>query len=129
MDHITSNLKDFRYHDIVQLSELLAAYADMSAQERPEITSFAMNNNSGYIWLQTEDYECWMLNDDKLEQFLNAPYSGHEGFWCDLVEYATSTDKDSWVVEDLEWLLDLNQSDAEQFPLDQEQFDSIKARV
>ena len=129
MDHITSNLADFGYSDIEHLSDLLSAYAEMVSQERPEITSFAMNKNSGYIWLQTEEYECWMLHDGVLKQFLNSPYSGHEGFWCDLIELATYTDKEAWMFEDLEWLLDLNQNDAKQFPLDEEQYNSIKARV
>ncbi len=126
---VTTNLANFGYAGIKQLRDLLTAYMEISNFDRPEITSFALNKNSGYVWLQTEEYECWMLHDGVLKQHLSSPYSGHEGFYCDLVDYATLTDKDSWMVEDLEWLLELNQNDAQQFPLDTEQFNSIKARV
>lgn len=126
---ITNNLADFALSDIENLRDLLAAYIEMDSEDRPGITSFYKNSNSGYVWLQNEDYECWMIHNDYLQQHLSSPYSGHEGFWDELVEQANFTDREAWVFEDLEWLLELNQWQAKQFPLDGEQFKSIKERV
>jgi hypothetical protein len=47
-----------------------------------------------------------MMNRGELEGFYNSPYSGHEGFFDDLVnDY-----DDTWHEEDKTWLKDLAKS-------------------
>jgi hypothetical protein len=60
------------------------------------------NLNSGYVFLVNSDYQCCMVNGDKLESFYSSPYQGIEGFFDELVEeYATMHH------EDQEWLRDV----------------------
>lgn len=47
---------------------------------------FAMNRNSGHVFLVNSDYQCAVMNGDKLESFYTTPYNGVEGFWDELVE-------------------------------------------
>ena len=53
---------------------------------------FAFNRNSGCVFLVNDDYNCCMMNGDKLEEYYNSPYDGHEGFLDELLD---SVD-DSW---------------------------------
>jgi hypothetical protein len=64
---------------------------------------FAFNRNSGYVFLTNSDYQVAMLNNGKLKMFYSTPYSGHEGFFEDLVD---EMDED-WELEDIEYLLDI----------------------
>ena len=63
----------------------------------------AMNRNSGNVFLVNEEYQCAMMNDDKLESFYSSPYHGHEGFIEELFDMVD----DSWHEDDIEWLNDI----------------------
>lgn len=72
-----------------------------------EGVKIAFNRSSGYVFLTNEDYQVAMLTDDgTLESYYNTPYSGHEGFLSDLVEYYI-TCPDDWEEDDIEYLNDL----------------------
>lgn len=38
------------------------------------------NTYSGYVFAIDEDYNCLMLDDEKVNLLLSTPYDGHEGF-------------------------------------------------
>ena len=58
------------------------------------------NSNSGNVFLVNSEYQCCMVNGDRLESFYCSPYQGTEGFFNELVEqYATMHH------EDQEWLI------------------------
>ena len=63
----------------------------------------AMNRNSGYVFLVNDEYQCAMMNGDKLEYFYTSPYDGHEGFLDELLDMVD----DSWHEDDIEWLNDI----------------------
>lgn len=60
----------------------------------------ACNRNSGNVFLVNEDYQCAMMNGDKLESHYTSPYDGHEGFLEDLLDMVD----DNWHEDDIEWL-------------------------
>ena len=64
---------------------------------------FAYNRNSGYVFLVNEEYQCAMMNGDKLESFYSSPYDGHEGFLDELLDMVDN----DWHNEDIEWLNDI----------------------
>ena len=64
---------------------------------------YAFNRNSGNVFLVNEEYQCAMMNGDKLESFYSSPYDGHEGFIDELLD---SVD-DHWHEDDIEWLNDI----------------------
>ena len=66
----------------------------------------AFNRNSGYVFLVNDEYQCAMMNGNTLECFFTSPYDGHEGFIDELFDDYME-DKDSWHIEDVEWLLDI----------------------
>lgn len=63
----------------------------------------AMNRNSGNVFLVNEEYQCAMMNGDKLESFYTSPYDGHEGFIDELIDMVD----DNWHEDDIEWLDDI----------------------
>jgi hypothetical protein len=62
-----------------------------------------MNTYSGNVFLTDENFNVLMLNGDNLEGFYNSPYSGHEGFFEELIEEWN----EDWDKEDSEWLYQL----------------------
>ena len=67
-----------------------------------EGVKIAFNSNSGHVFLVNSEYQCCMVNSDRLESFYSSPYQGIEGFFDELVEqYATMHH------EDQEWLRDV----------------------
>ena len=60
------------------------------------------NRNSGNVFLVNSDYQCCMVNGDKLESFYCTPYKGIEGFFDELVEEYSHMHH-----EDQEWLRDV----------------------
>ena len=66
----------------------------------------AFNRNSGYVFLVNDEHQCAMMNGDKLEIHYTSPYDGHEGFIDELFEEYLKN-KDSWHIEDVEWLLEI----------------------
>lgn len=68
-----------------------------------EGVKFAFNRNSGYVFLVNDDYQCLMMNGDKLDVYYNSPYDGHEGFLDELLDMVD----DHWHEDDIEWLNDI----------------------
>ena len=106
----TENLNDIITFDRERALtiELLQAWGEqgLPSDFYEEGVKVAMNRNSGYVFLVNEEYQCAMMNGDKLESFYTSPYNGHEGFIDDLFEEYMS-DKDAWHIEDAEWLLEI----------------------
>jgi hypothetical protein len=62
----------------------------------------AFNRNSGYVFLVNDDYQCAMMNGEKLESFYTSPYAGIEGFFDDLLpEYADMHPEDQHWFSDI----------------------------
>lgn len=106
-DAYTENLGDFGFYEIEQLRDILDAWVTNGGL--PEDfddngVKFAFNRNSGYVFLTNSDYQVAMLTSDgKLESWYYTPYSGHEGFYEDLIY-----DMDeSWESEDIEYMRDI----------------------
>lgn len=102
---VTYDFGKFGQREIELVRDLLTALIE---QGYPEDASYgkgikpAMNSNSGFVWLESEEYDCAMLNGDRLELFFSSPDSGHEGFLEELVYHCD----DSWSAEDIEWLIE-----------------------
>ena len=88
--------------------ELLQAWGEqgLPSDFYEEGVKLAFNRNSGYVFLVNEDYQCAMMNGDKLETYYNSPYEGHEGFIEELIAYYEEN-KDAWHEDDIEWLNDI----------------------
>jgi hypothetical protein len=105
----TTNLSDFGYRELDMAADLLKAYAN-GKNNCPFFSDngvqVMMNQNSGNVFLTDDDCNVLMMNRGELEGFYNSPYSGHEGFFDDLVnDY-----DDTWHEEDKTWLKDLAKS-------------------
>ena len=106
----TENLNDIITFDRERALaiELLQALGEQGLPDDfyEEGVKIACNRNSGYVFLVNGEYQCAMMNGDKLESFYTSPYDGHEGFIDELFERYME-DKDSWHIEDAEWLLEI----------------------
>lgn len=69
-----------------------------------ELKKVGFNQNSGYVWLEDEDYNCLMECDGQLDLHIHTPYHGHEGFLVNLLEEYEPEDLHS---EDLTYIVDL----------------------
>lgn len=103
MTAYTENLADFGHRERVLLAELLNAW---NANGLPdgfdcEEVRPAFNANSGNVFLVNAEYQTAMMNGDTLDLWHFLPYSGQEGFLCDLLE---ELEPDSLNSEDLEYL-------------------------
>lgn len=107
---VTYDFADFGRREIAIAAKLLQAYAhDM--QEGDCLSRFGenvkigFNKNSGYVWLEDEDYNCLMLRDgENLAQWYCLTYQGREGFALDLFEFFENDEIDP---EDWEELADI----------------------
>lgn len=79
-----------------------------------EGVKFAFNRNSGNVFLVNEDYQCAMMNDDRLEQFYSTPYNGEEGFLSDLLDRAPSAYHD----EDADYIRAVAENEGVELPKD-----------
>ena len=106
----TENLNDIITFDRERALtiELLQAWGEqgLPSDFYEEGVKLAFNRNSGYVFLVNEDYQCAMMNGDKLETYYNSPYEGHEGFIEELIAYYEEN-KDAWHEDDIEWLNDI----------------------
>ena len=102
----TTNLADFGYRELDMAADTLKAYANGN-WECPYFSSegvqIMMNHNSGNVFLTDSECNVLMMNGDSLEGFYASPYSGHKGFFSDLVNEWN----DQWNEEDTEWLKQL----------------------
>ena len=103
----TENLNDIITFDRERALaiELLQAWGEQGLPNDfyEEGVKIAFNRNSGCVFLVNDDYQCAMMNDDKLESFYTSPYDGHEGFIEELLDMVD----DSWHGEAIEWLNDI----------------------
>ena len=106
----TENLNDIISNDRERALaiELLQAWGKqgLPSDFYEEGVKVAFNRNSGNVFLVNEDYQCAMMNGDKLESFYSSPYHGYEGFIDDLFNDYME-DKDAWHEDDIEWLDDI----------------------
>lgn len=108
----TENLNDIMacYTERKELLAILQAWDKdgLPSDFYEEGVKVAMNRNSGYVFLVNDDYQCAMMNGDKLESFYSSPYDGHEGFLDELLEMVD----DSWHQDDIDWLNDIKSNQA-----------------
>lgn len=65
-------------------------------------TRFALNRNSGFVFLVNDDYEVAILADNgKLESYYTTPYNAFEGSLDDLLDQ----DHSNWHQDDITYLL------------------------
>lgn len=78
----TTNLADFGYRERELLIELLTAWHKQGFPQDFECDEVIpmFNRNSGYVFLTNYEYQCCMMNGDKLETWHNCFNCGHEGF-------------------------------------------------
>jgi hypothetical protein len=110
----TTNLAEFGNIEREEAGKLLTAYSrnrNVCPYFEDRGVQVMMNTYSGNVFLTDENFNVLMLNGDNLEGFYNSPYSGHEGFFEELVEEWN----EDWEKEDSEWLYqlakDLNEID------------------
>ena len=89
----TEDLADFGARERAMLSKILAQPLPDGFDD--DGVKAAMNFNSGYVFLVNSEYQCAMMNGDKLEIYHSTPYEGHEGFLSDLVEEYAPNDLNS----------------------------------
>ena len=103
----TENLNDIITFDRERALaiELLQAWGEQGLPDDfyEEGVKLAFNRNSGYVFLVNDEYQCAMMNEDKLEIHYTSPYDGREGFLEDLLDMVD----DSWHEYDVEWLNDI----------------------
>lgn len=78
----TTNLADFGSCERWMLVELLTAWDKQGLPDdfdQSEVVPM-MNRNSGYVFLVNDDFQCAMMNGDKLEMWHYCVNCGHEGF-------------------------------------------------
>lgn len=80
----TQDLSDFGARERAMAAELLAARLPDGFSD--DGVKLAMNRNSGFVFLVNSDSQCAMMNGDELQLFHSTPYSGLEGFICDLLD-------------------------------------------
>ena len=85
--------------------ELLQAWGEqgLPSDFYEEGVKVAFNRESGYVFLVNEEYQCAMMNGDKLETHYTSPYDGHEGFLDELLDVVD----DNWHEDDIDWLNDI----------------------
>ena len=99
---VTADLSRFGQRELSIAAEMLTALTTTHRRcATDEGLSLNMNINSGYVFLTDENYNCFMMNGDQLEQYLSSPYGGHEGFYNELVDQYGDMNP-----EDQEWLID-----------------------
>jgi hypothetical protein len=102
MSYYTENMGEFGYREIKELSKILNAWVEngLPIDFHQEEVKPAFNKNSGYVFLVNNEYQVCMLNGDKLDIWHTLPYSGEEGFLCDLLEL----DSDSLHQDDVDYI-------------------------
>lgn len=107
---VTYDFSEFGWREIAIASKLLQAYVN-DMQEGDCLNRFGngvkigLNKNSGCVWLEDEDYNCLMLQDNgSLAQWYSLSYQGREGFALTLFEYFLDDEIDP---EDWEELADI----------------------
>lgn len=84
----TTDLSEFGYIELNEAAKLLTAYCEQSPDYLEEKIHIEFNPESGCVFLTDEDYNVGMLNGNDLEQWLNCPECGNEGFKDEMLEDA-----------------------------------------
>lgn len=108
---VTYDIADFGRREIAETGKLLTAYAE--GQDKGncldrfgEGVKVGFNRNSGYVWLEDEDYNTLMYDEDtdSLFQWYFLSYAGEEGSAEDLYNEFL---EDAINPKDLEQLADI----------------------
>lgn len=84
-DVVTYDLSKFGYCELKEAAKLLTAYTEHEdtghcLDRFGSEVKIGMNYNSGYVWLEDEEYNCLMLDDNnQLFQLYYLSYAGTEG--------------------------------------------------
>lgn len=81
---VTADLNEFGYMELIEASKLLKSFAESDIRIDSDGLTLNFNKNSGFVFLSDENYDVWMMNGDKLEQWYSCPICGHEGFKEDM---------------------------------------------
>ena len=82
MDEIvTEDWSKFGNREIEEAKELLSHIKEIDSDGQVKVM---FNTHSGCVFLTDENYRSWMMNGDKIEEWFNCPYCGHEGFKEDM---------------------------------------------
>ncbi len=108
--HPTIKFDGFGNRELAIAAEILTAYSEnkkslLVDSQFGKISEISFNPNSGNVYAIDEDYNCILMNGDTLDLWLSSPYSGHEGFYADLLEM----DKADWNEEDLDWFKEIRE--------------------
>ena len=107
---VTYKLKDFGYYELAEAADLLTAlklgrYSGRCDERMSEVSRIGFNRNSGHVWLEDDDYNTFMVDDEgRLYQFYFLGYAGTEGSAEDLWEEFEAGNIDE---NDLEELADI----------------------
>ena len=80
---MTENTQDWRLFgdiEIEEAKELLSHVKDIDSYGKVAVE---FNPNSGNVFLVDDDYNVWMMNDGKIEQFFSCGNCDYEGFKSD----------------------------------------------
>ena len=86
MTENTQDLSKFGYRELKEATNLLTAYCDGGQGFLEEKIAIEFNPNSGCVFLIDDEFNVGMMNGDTLEQWLNCPECGEEGFLEDMKE-------------------------------------------
>lgn len=102
------DLSKFGYRELELAKEILTAIIEHGYPDdfEDDGVSIAFNPISNYVFLTNDEYQVAMVVDGKLESWYSTPYSGHEGFYSDLVDDMKSYPK-NWNDEDIEYMKNL----------------------
>lgn len=82
----TTNLAHFGRKERIELIALLNAwvYQGLPKDFYDDEVVPMLNRKSGFVFLTNSDFQCCMMNGDKLEQWLTCGECGNEGFAEDI---------------------------------------------
>ena len=78
---VTENWNDFGNIEIEEAKELLSHIKEIDSYGEVKVM---FNRNSGCVFLADDDYRSWMMDGNKIAEWFNCPYCGHEGFLEDM---------------------------------------------
>jgi len=79
----TQDLSKFGSRELGEAGQLLTALSERNFEQGSDLgegVKVEFNMNSGNVFLVDEDYRVAMLNEGKLENWLNCSVCGEEGF-------------------------------------------------
>jgi hypothetical protein len=81
-DPCTTNLADFGYSEIKELTKIFNAWMENGLPEDFETHGVhpMFNRNSGHVFLTNSEFQTAMMNGDDLETWYFCHECGHEGF-------------------------------------------------